>query len=101
MPAGVDGVGPAGRLSPRHTLLAGRVLDLLREWDKDGDGEISRQEFHEAMIKMGLEAPKKDIDDLFSEWDSDGGGTLEFKELKEILAKSNRQNLASAKKPKK
>ena len=80
---------------------AGRVLDLLREWDKDGDGEISRQEFHEAMIKMGLEAPKKDIDDLFSEWDSDGGGTLEFKELKEILAKSNRQNLASAKKPKK
>ena len=80
---------------------ATRVLDLLREWDKDGDGEISRQEFHEAMTKMGLDAPKKDIDELFSEWDADGGGTLEFKELKDILAKSARQNLASASKKKK
>ena len=68
---------------------------------KDGDGEISRQEFHEAMTKMGLDAPKKDIDELFSEWDADGGGTLEFKELKDILAKSARQNLASASKKKK
>ena len=34
---------------------AGRVMDLLREWDVDGDGEISRKEFHAAMPKLGLE----------------------------------------------
>jgi hypothetical protein len=64
---------------------ATRVLDLMREWDSDGDGEVSRQEFHKAMTKLGLDAPKKDIDALFSDWDADGGGTLDFKELKKIL----------------
>ena len=64
---------------------AGRVMDLLREWDADGDGEISRKEFHAAMPKLGLEVPKAAIDELFNEWDADGGGSLEFKELQKIL----------------
>jgi len=64
---------------------AGRVMDLMREWDKDGDGEISRKEFHEAMPKLGLDVPKEAIDRLFNEWDADGGGALEFKELQKIL----------------
>jgi len=75
---------------------ASRVLDLLREWDTDGDGEISRAEFHKAMEKMGLEAPKKDIDELFSEWDADGGGTLEYKELSKILTKAKSANIAAS-----
>ena len=64
---------------------SGRVMDLLREWDADGDGEISRKEFHAAMPKLGLEVSKSAIDTLFNEWDSDGGGSLEFKELQKIL----------------
>ena len=61
------------------------MMDLLREWDVDGDGEISRKEFHEAMPKLGLEVKKEAIDELFDQWDSDGGGSLEFKELQRIL----------------
>jgi len=64
---------------------AGRVMDLLREWDVDGDGEISRKEFHAAMPKLGLEVPKAGIDELFDSWDADGGGCLTFKELQKIL----------------
>jgi len=66
---------------------AGKVLDLFRDWDTDGDGEVSRKEFHEAMAALGLEVPKEHIDRLFNEWDSDGGGSLEFAELKKILSR--------------
>jgi hypothetical protein len=64
---------------------AGKVLDLFRSWDENGDGEVSREEFHLAMPALGLDVPKADIDKLFSEWDSDGGGCIGYKELSKIL----------------
>ena len=54
-------------------------------WDENGDGEVSREEFHLAMPALGLDVPKADIDKLFSEWDSDGGGCIGYKELSKIL----------------
>jgi len=62
-----------------------RVLDLFRSWDTDGDGEVSRAEFHKAMDALGFEVPRKTIDDLFTEWDLDGGGTLSYNELSKVL----------------
>jgi len=62
-----------------------RVLDLFRSWDADGDGQVSRAEFHKAMAALGLEVEKQIIDDLFSEWDKDGGGELGYNELVKIL----------------
>ena len=63
-----------------------RVLDLFRSWDANGDGEVSRQEFHKAMPALGLEVPKKDINLLFDQWDKDGGGALGLRELQKILS---------------
>ena len=34
---------------------AGKVLDLFREWDEDGDGQIDKGEFREAMTMLVLE----------------------------------------------
>ena len=62
------------QLADALRLNAGRVLDLFRDWDTDGDGEVSRKEFHKAMKSLGLEVPKEAIDSLFDEWDKDGGG---------------------------
>ena len=67
---------------------ATRVLDLFRSWDTNGDGQVSRAEFHEAMPKLGLDVEKKVIDDLFTEWDKDGGGEIGYPELKKILQES-------------
>eukprot|EP00966_Prymnesium_polylepis_P188482 4367619-Prymnesium_polylepis.2 len=39
-----------------------RVIDLFREWDEDGNGEVSKKEFRQAMASLGTEANKKDID---------------------------------------
>jgi len=64
---------------------SGRVLDLFRDWDKDGDGEVSRDEFRRAMPLLGLEVPIQDIDALFTAWDKDGGGALSLAELTKIL----------------
>ena len=64
---------------------AGKVLDLFRDWDADGDGEVSRKEFHKAMPALGLEVPKAAIDELFSQWDRSGDGSIGYKELTKIL----------------
>ena len=48
---------------------ATRVLDLFRSWDADGDGEVTRAEFHKAMPALGLDVPKAEIDKLFDSWD--------------------------------
>ena len=71
---------------------ATRVLDLFRSWDADGDGEVSRKEFHKAMPALGLEVPKADVDELFNLWDNDGGGSLAYKELKTLLSKAPKKN---------
>ena len=62
-----------------------RVLDLFRDWDVDGDGEVSLQEFRRAMPALGLVVPQADIDSLFKSWDKDGGGALNLRELQKIL----------------
>ena len=37
------------------------------------------------MPALGLDVPKKDIDDLFTQWDADGGGEIGYNELVKIL----------------
>ena len=58
---------------------------LFREWDANGDGEVSRTEFHKAMPAIGLEVSKKAIDDLFTEWDRDRSGSIDYTELRRCL----------------
>jgi len=65
-----------------------RVLDLFREWDTDGDGDVSRKEFHKAMPALGLDVPKEAVDALFDQWDSDGGGSISYDELRKLLRPS-------------
>ena len=38
--------------------LTRRVIDLFREWDTDGDGQITRKEFHTAMPRLGFDVSK-------------------------------------------
>jgi Ca2+-binding EF-hand superfamily protein len=83
----LSGNGPlSDQLAEALKAQSGRVLDLFRSWDRDGDGEVSRKEFHNAVPALGLEVPKPDVDELFDKWDKDGGGSLAYKELKKILS---------------
>lgn len=62
------------------------LTELIRSWDKNGDGEISMIEFRQACRNsLKLKAHNDEIDGLFREFDADGSGKLDFQELKPAL----------------
>jgi len=71
----------------RDALVANamRVMDLFREWDDNGDGQITKDEFKKAIPKLGLTCPMDAVDALFDEFDLDRGGTITFRELNKQL----------------
>ena len=34
-----------------------RIIALFRDWDRDGDGKVSKKEFAMAMAALGYDAP--------------------------------------------
>ena len=62
---------------------------LRREWDADArihrHGLITRKEFRQAMPMLGLDVPRKVLDELFDSWDPDGSGSIEMNELMKAL----------------
>ena len=79
------------RLKLREALLnnADKLSRKFKEWDEDGDGGVSKDEFRKAVPQMGipmmLGIPREDIDDLFDALDVDGSGSISYKELKKLL----------------
>ena len=49
--------------------VLGRVVDIFREWDDDGSGQISKREFGKAMSILGVD--REVLDELFDSIDSD------------------------------
>ena len=43
------------------------MIDLLRSWDRDGDGKISRSEFRTALKRYGCPAKKREVHELFQQ----------------------------------
>ena len=88
---GPDALPVAQQLADALRKNSARVLDLFRDWDQDGDGEVSRKEFHKAMPILGYDVSKEQMDQLFDEWKSDAESdddSLSYKELQKILNKS-------------
>ena len=44
-----------------------RVIDVFREWDSNGDGNISSDEFRAALPTLGLEVPRVAADAIFDQ----------------------------------
>jgi len=65
-----------------------RVMDLFRDWDTKGHGQISPSDFREGIRSLGFTAERQDLDALFAFFDRDRSGTLEFKELNAALRAS-------------
>ena len=62
-----------------------KVMELFREWDANGDGTITKNEFSRAMRQLGLQVTKAAIDKVFESFDPDGSGSIEFKELNRLV----------------
>ena len=62
-----------------------RVVELFRQWDVDGDGTVSKEEFVRSLPQLGLQATNEAASALFDTFDPDGSGTIELKELEKLL----------------
>ena len=65
-----------------------KVAELVKEWDRNGDGDISKPEFRLNLKKLGLE--KEDgleIDRLFDSLDGDKSGSIDIPELRAAFKK--------------
>jgi len=74
---------------------AGRIIDLFREWDVDGDGNVTKKEFRKAMPVLGFDVPTSEVDKLFESFDPDGSGSIGYAELKKMLV-VKKENKAKA-----
>ena len=82
---------PAEQLRHALTKNAVRVVDLFRDWDVNGDGQVSRKEFITGVKLLGFPGGSAAAS-LFDSWDDDGSGTLEVRLLL-LLPSSNRVGL--------
>ena len=62
------------------------VDGIMREWDTNKDGELSKVEFRQAVRnKLGLKAQNNEIDAVFDAFDDDASGGIDLRELKPFL----------------
>ena len=81
-----EGKKIAARLGQALAEKSVNVRDILREWDPNGDGSISRMEFRVDVRKMlGNNVDAQETDALFRELDSDNSGAIDLEELKVAL----------------
>lgn len=62
------------------------LLDLIRSWDRNGDGMISKSEMRQIVRNdLGMKATNAEIDTMFDTFDADGGGELDPQEMRPWL----------------
>ena len=59
---------------------------LFEEYDSNGDGRISRREFHRAIAQLDLDTSKAAVDALFSHADVDGCNYIAYRTLHSALS---------------
>ena len=79
---GLDGVGALRAMLAQRWM---RVVDLLRDWDEDGNGTVSLREFAKALPVIGLKVSAETVQALFTEFDADGSGEVDMNELNRKL----------------
>ncbi|KAL3051404.1 calcium-binding protein 5a [Trematomus bernacchii] len=63
------------------------LKDAFKEFDTDGDGEITTEELRSAMSKlMGEHMSQREIDSIVKEADDNGDGTVDFEEFVRMMS---------------
>jgi calmodulin len=60
------------------------IFDLV---DKDGSGEISKEELGKLMKTLGLRPTEEQINEMMQEVDTDGSGDIDFNEFVTVMSK--------------
>ena len=71
----------------REKLLSKKlkVVDLMKGYDEDAKGALTRKEFAKAMRAMGVDGTADELDGAFDAFDTDGDGAVSLAELTKQL----------------
>ena len=58
-----------------------QLLSLFDQYDKDGDGSITREELQSTLTELGMPPTERQLDDVLSALDDDQNGTIERSEF--------------------
>jgi calmodulin len=64
------------------------VQNAFKQFDKDGDGAIDKNELTQALASSGGNFTKQDIDTLFAAGDIDGDGAIDYEEFIALMCPS-------------
>lgn len=62
-------------------MAADELTRTFVEFDSDGDGRITADEFRQAMATRGEETTDKDLDQIFGKADHDRDGKIDLAEF--------------------
>ena len=57
------------------------LRNVFRKFDIDGSGELSRDEFRQAVAKLGFDPNSKEVDEILNVVDSDGNDNIDLAEF--------------------
>ena len=57
------------------------LRNVFRKFDVDGSGELSRDEFRQAVAKLGFDPNSKEVDEILDVVDSDGNDNIDLAEF--------------------
>ena len=75
------------RLGAKIVANGWKVADVMRVWDKNKDGSVSKAEFRKIVKEMKVEGTLHEVDALFDSYDSDGVAGIILHELQPSLKK--------------
>ncbi|XP_056328573.1 calcium-binding protein 2 [Danio aesculapii] len=84
----VELMGPKMLAETADMIGVKELRDAFKEFDSNGDGQISVTELREAMKKlMGEQLNSRDIDDILRDADLNGDGLVDFEEFVRMMSR--------------
>lgn len=74
-------------LSAKLAARRVKILDMIKTWDADGNGQVSQDEFRKAIKRMSLAFSDEVIEALFNSLDEEGTGEIAITALEQALKK--------------
>lgn len=56
-----------------------KLIDFFNKFDKDGSMSVSREEFREGILELGIRFSQDEINQLINDLDPDGDGEINYR----------------------
>jgi calmodulin len=68
------------------SLDSDKLKQMFKEWDKDGNGTIDKDELKKGTKSLGLDFDDATIDQMLLEADKNGDGKIQLEEFISIMS---------------